>query len=173
MEDFNNLWIIGVTVALAWELPDSPHIPQHHHHDEHEGQNKTRIYQRRKHVKTHGNQTEAPFNQPQYNSKDFDYFAYYNHQNYHNHQMQHEKRDFLLNQIKKLRSKSDFRNFIPLERKSHSIYPALRMRRHIEKNWDKNKEKMDLVHPESIEYLKHHRMTRFSLFRSIEKYLNA
>lgn len=169
-EDYTNLWIIGVTVALAWELPNSPHIPEKHH--EHPEHNKTRIFERKKYVK-HANETEQSGQGSDWN--DFSYFSYYNHENYHNHRIGNEHRDFLLSKIKTLRNhrnKEHFRDFIPLGAKTHSIYPALRMRRHIEENW-KVKRNQGLVHPETIGYLKHHRTSRFSLFRSIEKYLNA
>lgn len=172
-EDYTNLWIIGVTVALAYELPDSPHIPEKHH--EHDEQNKTRVFQRKKLV-NHKNSTEYGIHSGslhQRDRNDSDYALYFNRGSYHHdRRIESEHRDFLVNQIKLWQNKrknGQFLNAVPLGVKRHLIYPALRMRRNIEEKWNGNGD----AHPETIGYLKHHRATRFKLFRSIEKYLNA
>lgn len=159
IEDYTNLYILGVTVALAWELPDSPNLP-----------GKTRTH-------NHSDRRKINVNQNHIKSEDHRrYYTYFDNRNYHGPRIDSDRRTFLINQIKKHRGIENnihFRNLLADTKLDHFVYPALRMRRSLEMARNINGNKCGVFYMDSLHYLKRHRHTRFNLFHSIEKYLNG
>lgn len=172
MVDTTNLHIFGITVALAWQLPHKS------------------IFEEKR--------TEAPMHDTRIsvtnltkkidelpNESDHTHFnTYYNRSNYHSHKLNNKYLNYLqtlqhfirppLNK-QNVHTKTEWnesRINKPKWNYSHNIYPALKMRRNIAdvQNKDLNG---TVVHPDVKQCLNHHRDTRFSLYKSIGKYLNA
>lgn len=159
MVDATNLNIFGLTCALAWQLPDKTFYTE--------------------------KQTEETMNNSNVSSSDFEnervdknvsqqstenihhFDTYYDRSNYHS---QNVKNGYYYDHLKAMSKYEDWQNYRTKKMKwnySHEIYPALRMRRHIVHHDDKT------IHFDVGRSLQHHRDTRFSLYKSIEKYLNA
>lgn len=178
---FTNIHIFGITVALAWQLPHVPFFHEHFHSHTEEPLHNSKISVSGK-DEIIGN-TKYYYSRPLYNRSSDHYDTYYNRKNYHVHQITKPFYDYLHAKTKKYRPpvpinlnryyfNPDKERFSSPQKKwdyQHKIYPALRMRRSIERN----NENASFVHPEVQQYLHHHRNTRFDLYKSIEKYLNA
>lgn len=152
-----NLHIFGITVSLAWELPNRVH----YHEDEAESSN--------------ANRKSDHFTN---NSSKEQYNSYYRRGHYHDHRINITNYDYLDNKLKtkpKVQSmngwnsaswnhESDAYNHI------HRIYPVLRLRRDISRNARQNNHNW---HPEVKYLLNDHRKSRIRLYKAIEKYLSA
>lgn len=175
MLDFTNIHILGVTVALAWPLPHKTVFENEHDHmaTEKTPEHNTKI------SVSDVNKTASDRILDHYNT-------YYDRHNYHSHRISNAFYDYLQRKTKidasatrinpnryYLNSNNQRVYEQPNQRWDypHRVYPALRMRRHIEMN--SGVEQENTVHPEVRQFLKHHRDTRFDLYNRIEKYLNA
>lgn len=171
--DFTNIHIFGVTVSLAWQLPHKTAFADEEHKGMHN--NKISISQ----VDTDKIDKNVP-------SKDMSkhnyYFeSYFNRSNYHSHQMDNDYYAYLnwkktISKPPSNRQFDDWKTYRSNKTQwdySHKIYPALRMRRQIAQKKHMNPSQTSSMHPEVHQLVKYHRDSRFSLFKSIEKYLNA
>lgn len=179
--NYENIHIFGITCALAWQLPHSPIKPIKSSKPLH-NENIT--------VMANVNETaNATSNGTATKRIDLLHFnTYYDRQHYHEQQYNGNDLYYPLRQTPKT-------NGIPLNSRwnattgkntaatptnedqsqrwqyKHRIYPALRMRRHIDTHDgyvnDAN------IHPDVEVQLNHHRNTRFDLYKSIEKYLDG
>lgn len=152
---------MGVTVALAWRLPDTPDFREKTEPEE----NRKTFYVNRKH--DNSTRTELnDYNRPNYVHSD--------RKHYHDHRINLEYQKYLIEKSKQQQdhSASNWHNekWYATNGKdkakfSHRIYPVLLKRRAVSmpKDYD--------IH--AIRYAQHHRQSRFSLYQSIEKYLNA
>lgn len=169
-----NLHIFGITVSLAWQLPDKTSYTEKH--------------------------TEAPMHDTKISISDFDnktdkididkssfqqnyhhYDTYYNRENYHAHKISSNIDEYLKNKQRfdrpSLNTQNRFDDWQKYQTNrikwnySHDVYPALRMRRNLATYNDTQHDTR--LHPEVKYFLKNHRDTRFSLYKSIEKYLTA
>lgn len=170
MVDTTNLHIFGITVALAWQLPHKS-IFEHKHTEE--PMHDTRI--------SVSNLTKKIDDLPNVSDDHAHFNTYYNRSNYHAHKLNNNYLNYLqklqhfirppLNK-QNVRTKTEWdesRINKPKWSYSHNIYPALKMRRSIAEIHHKN----PMIHSEVTQRLNHHRDTRFDLYKSIEKYLNA
>lgn len=110
--------------------------------------------------------------------------TYYNRSSYHSHKLNNKYLDYLHAMQQFVRQPLNRQNARikngwdkhrlnePKWNYLHDIYPALRMRRHISIGHGKAMN-TSLIHPDVEQHLNHHRDTRFHLYKSIEKYLNA
>lgn len=165
MVDTTNLHIFGITVALAWQLPHKTVF--------HENEKKQPMHDSRISVSDLEKKADrlpigaSPLtNHAHYNT-------YYNRSSYHAHKLNNNYINYLQTLkhfIRQPLNKQSVRTQAEWEKPkwnySHKIYPALKMRRHICLNGT-------TIHPEIKQYFNHHRSTRFDLYKSIEKYLNA
>lgn len=170
MVDTTNLHIFGITVSLAWQLPHKTVFQESHTE---EPMHDTRI-----------SVTNVTKKIDQLQADHTHFNTYYNRSNYHSNKLNSNYlnylqtiRNFIRPPLRKQYShlKTEWnrnRMNIPKWNYSHNIYPALRMRRHILQDHS-NETNGRIVHPEITRYLNHHRDTRFDLYKSIEKYLNA
>lgn len=151
----NNLNIFGITVSLAWQLPHEIH--EHKEHEEHGTENHRR------------NDSVKIYSKPQ---KDY-YNVYYDRKHYHDHRIDIQPKDNSYYGYSKLNwthaswtKDSNAYN----GRIVHRVYPAYRMRRSILNETEQNARHWHSHVKRSINY---HRVSRISLYKSIEKYLNA
>lgn len=161
MVDTTNLHIFGITCSLAWQLPHKTAFAETH--TEATMHNSKISISNIERKKFDYNETQPSAG----NTYHFD--TYYNRSNYHSHKINDNFYDYL-----KKAKYDDWQKFRTNKIKwnySHDVYPALRMRRHIVNHDEKING--SIVHPEIKQHLHHHRNTRFSLYKSIEKYLNA
>lgn len=172
MVDTTNLHIFGITVALAWQLPHKSIFEEKHTE---QPMHDTRI--------SVTNLTKKIDKLPK--ESDHSHFnTYYNRSNYHSHKLNNNYLNYLqtlehfirppLNK-QNTRTKTDwdeYRMNKPKWNYSHKIYPALRMRRHIAEFHHRDSNET-LIHLEIKQHLNDHRDTRFGLYKSIGKYLNA
>lgn len=155
--NYTNIHIFGITCALAWQLP-------------HES-----VFAKKNHTYSMHNEnitiTDKNSNKTQTKRTDLLHFTtYYDRNNYHKHDMNDAYYNYLKSKTKQPIDRTNFhRN--KQWKINHKIYPALRMRRSIDTH-DKNAN-IHNVDPEVKSFLKHHRDTRFDLYRSVEKYLDA
>lgn len=181
MVDATNLHIFGITVALAWQLPHrpdfyQPHVPKERIQSKVSNLNGTN---------ENGEEQPSPLEDPKIsengNETLYHYDTYYNRKNYHSHKMDSSYYDYLktkqemdrppLNKQSVFDDWNKYRTNKLRWNYSHDVYPALRMRRHIgHHNLMINGSN---IHPDVKTSLEHHRKTRFDLYKSIEKYLNA
>lgn len=177
MVDATNLHIFGITVALAWQLPhktvfgispaDEPM------HDE-----RISVTNFTKKIDKFQEMPSIQTNHEHFNT-------YFNRSNYHQHKLNSNYLNYLriiqdlmrppLNKHN-VRTKNDWEKYRPSQPKwkySHYTYPALRMRRQIAVDQHKEQSIGTLLHPQVEQCMNHHRNTRFDLFKSVEKYLNA
>lgn len=157
--DFTNIYIFGITCALAWQLPHKTIFLDKQSEQPPEQISKISIADRK-------------------NDRFFD--AYYNRTNYYAHNMNSSYYDYLKKKQTLNRPPSNSQNRFDDWQKyrtnkirwnySHDVYPALRMRRHLGTN---NQLNGSNIHADVKQFLKYHRDTRFSLYNSIEKYLTA
>lgn len=171
--DFTNLHIFGITVALAWQLPHTTDF--YKTHDSTDDSKHERVD-----VINKTNKIDFKMSSQNKNVHHFD--TYYNRDNYHSHKIDGNYYKYLKAKQSQYRPPLNVRNGFDDWKKyrnnkirwnySHDIYPALRMRRHIATH---NETKLNgtIIHPEVKHSLMHHRKTRFNLYKSIEKYLNA
>lgn len=176
MVDTTNLHIFGITVALAWQLPHKT-IFQEDHTKEPMHDTRISVTDLKKKIDQLPKESLLKADHTHFN-------AYYNRSNYHAHNLNNNYLMYLqslqhfirppLNK-QNARTKTEWvKNGInkPKWNYSHNIYPALRMRRHIAEMHHKNPNGK-MIHSEIMEHLNYHRQTRFDLYKSIEKYLNA
>ncbi|XP_031636301.1 uncharacterized protein LOC116349148 [Contarinia nasturtii] len=161
MVDTTNLHIFGITCSLAWQLPHKTIFGEEHTEQPmHNSKISISTIEKKK----------FDYNESQSSAgNNYHFDTYYNRSNYYSHKINDNFYDYL-NKAKP--NYDDWQKFRTNKIKwnySHDVYPALRMRRHIA-NHD---EKISIIHPEIKQNLKHHRDTRFTLYKSIEKYLNA
>lgn len=176
MVDTTNLNIFGITVALAWQLPHKTVFEA--------SRTEEPMHDSRISVTSLTKKSDEPQALP---ALQMDHFTtYYNRSNYHFPKMnsnylnylqtvQHFIRPPINKQNVHTNDWNKYRINKPKWNHSHHIYPALRMRRHIaigasHYHQDNNRTR---VHPEVEQHMNHHRDTRFDLYKSIEKYLNA
>lgn len=154
---------MGVTVALAWRLPDQPNFRE-----------KTEPVENHKTIqidRKHGNASEAKIiehNRPS--------FVYHDVKNYHDHRISSEHQNDLIEKSKKTPTASDWSKArwyaLGDQHKTkfrHRIYPVLLKRRSI----PSQKSNGGRVDRHLERHTQHHRQTRFSLYQAVEKYLNA
>lgn len=176
MVDTTNLHIFGITVALAWQLPHKTVFQENH---KKQPMHDTRISVTDLEKKVDRLPQEAS------SKPDHTHFnTYYNRSSYHAHKLNNNYLNYLqtlkhfirapLNK-QSVRTKAEWdKNRInkPTWNYSHNIYPALKMRRNIAEHHHKSSNGT-AIHPEIKQHLNHHRSTRFDLYKSIEKYLDA
>lgn len=176
MVDTTNLHIFGVTVALAWQLPHKTIFEQKH--------TKEPMHDTRISVTDLEKKVDQLPNDASLKTDHAHFNAYYNRSNYHAHKLNNNYLNYLqtlkhfirppLNK-QNVRSKTEWdknRTNKPKWNYSHIVYPALKMRRHIAEVRHTNSNGT-VMHPEIKQHLAYHRETRFDLYKSIEKYLNA
>lgn len=149
-----NLHIFGITCALAWQLPHESVFA--------EGEKSSEDHPLKQNRTT--DRTDIPLKRTD-NVTHSD--IYYNRNNYHNHKMDDSYYDYLRTKLNKPPQLDRYYFGTNNQRwnYNHQIYPALRMRRSINAENE--------IHSEVEHFLEHHRRTRFDLYKSIEKYLNA
>lgn len=187
--DYENLHIFGITCALAWQLPHStiksaakPTKPLH---------NENITVSQTTNTSTTSTATNSIHGNAAKRIDLLHFNTYYNRKNYHEHNGNDLYRSHL--------TQTTQTNGIPLNLSSYGtttrtaygdqsqqeqqeqhqqrwygrqrIYPALRMRRHIDTH-DHSVNDAN-IHPDVKNQLQHHRHTRFDLFTSIEKYLDG
>lgn len=174
MVDTTNLHIFGITVSLAWQLPDkSTFIEENTEPPMHD----TKIS-----ISDVINGTDKiDVNESSFNKNHRHFDTYYNRENYHAHKLSSKLYDYLnskqifdrppLNKQSRYDDWQKYRTNKIHWNYSHDVYPALRMRRHLA--YHNETHYGASIHSEVKEFLNHHRHTRFSLYKSIEKYLNA
>lgn len=147
----NNLNIFGITVSLAWQLPHKIFEHKEHESQEHRRNDSIKI------------QTNS--------LKDY-HDIYYNHKHYHDHRINIHPKDNNNNENSKNHwsraswTKDNYA-YSPIY---HKVYPALRMRRNI---LNENKNNINNMHSRVKRSMNYHRISRISLYKSIEKYLNT
>lgn len=174
MVDSTNLHIFGITVALAWQLPDKSMFT--------EEQTEAPLHDTKISVSEIVNKTDkADVIEPSANKNHRHYDTYYNRKNYHAYNLNDKyynylktKQTFYRPPLNKQSQFDDWRKYQTNKIRwnySHNTYPALRMRRQVANH----NESLNgtSIHPEVKHSLIHHRNTRFDLYQSIEKYLNA
>lgn len=159
-----NLHIFGVTCSLAWQLPHNTISTKEKVPSE-------------KVFNTNGNRTvdrvDIPLKKPE-NTSLYHHNIYYKPNNYHNHILDANYYEYLKHKTNLngyyfgsgSNSQSNNRQW----NYNHQIYPALRARRSLNGHMDDNN---IIQHPEVKPFYEHHRNSRFDLYKSIEKYLNA
>lgn len=153
MVSTENLHIFGITVSLAWQLPDEIHYP--HHDDKPEA------------AAEMGNRRNGSFKPNPLE----DYSLYYDRKHYHDHRIKVEHKNPSDEHRKSAWTHASWAKESNAYAPSvHMIYPAYRMRRSIV---SKSRESPNVMHSEVKHFLNHHRSSRISLYKSIEKYLNA
>lgn len=175
--DNTNLFIMGVTVAMAWPLPDKLH--RHDEEATHDHQNKTDkiVNDMSKHISFSKQSNESDC----YNNCHYD--SYYNRRNYHIGLSDRDYRQHLIAKTKLFNTNPWDQNYSSTNTVSsrwyrdstqlnHYVYPALRMRRDIFLQ-KQTKMHQNYLHPEVKHYLNQHHASRLSLHSSIEKYLIA
>lgn len=155
---------MGVTVALAWRLPDQPDFREK---TESEENRKTFQINRKQGVNT--KTANAEHQRP--------YYMHNDRKHYHDHRINVEYQNYLVEKSKQEQQSyttSDWNKAkwlaVPDNGKNkfrHRIYPVLLKRRAIEQRDERHR------HADYKRHTQHHRKTRFSLYQSIEKYLNA
>lgn len=172
MVDTTNLHIFGITCSLAWQLPHKSHFAEHH--------TEAPMHNSKISISEFVNNTDKiDFNDsPQSTGHVYHFDTYYNRSNYHSHKVDNGYLDYLKAKPKIDRPLTlkfdDWQKYRTNKLKfnySHDVYPALRMRRHISNHDEKLNGSR--LHPEVKQAVQYHRETRFSLYKSIEKYLNA
>lgn len=168
--DFTNLHIFGITCSLAWQLPHKTF-----YHTEHA---EATMHNRKISIIVNKSAEIDLNEQPQYTGHVYHFDTYYNRSNYHSHNLDSDYYKYLKSMSKIERPPinrqyqyDDWQKYRTNKIRwnySHDIYPALRMRRHIAKTHNASH-----IHHEVKRSLRHHRETRFSLYKSIERYLNA
>lgn len=146
---------MGVTVALAWRLPDQPDFRE-----------KSEMNENRKKIK---------LNRKNYNQTDDHHSVYDVHddrKHYHDHRIKVVYRNHSNDEQEQSGDWSNAKWGTVIDRKKsefrHRIYPVLLKRRAISMAGTLTR---DAGH--SHLHVQHHRRTRFSLYQSIEKYLSA
>lgn len=192
-----NLHIFGVTCALAWQLPHE--IIDDEEYDEVVKETHGEVKVEGDKLKTsadvniittvtddNNTSTDGPSPSERYD--------YYHRNNYHNYKMNNNYYDYLrriANQYKPPMnryyfgpnpySKSNSNSYSRYKDRNtnnqrwnydHRVYPALRMRRSLDSKADGTNSSRT-VHPEVKRFLNRHRDTRFDLYKTIEKYLDA
>lgn len=167
--DMTNLHIFGITVALAWQLP-----------------HKTNYFEVNAPVDAVKDGVIDPvketdkidYKKSSQNISEKYLDSYYNRKNYHSHEIDNRYYDYLKAKQSQYRPPlngyEDWKKYRTNKKPwnySHDVYPALRMRRQIADHHEQTNG--STIHPEVNSFLKHHRETRFNLYKSIEKYLNA
>lgn len=157
---------MGITVALAWRLPDQPDFREKTELDE--KQNNPQINRKHdKNTKTVISEYQSP------------HYVHNDRKHYHDHRINLEYQNYLIEKSKQSQNvaTSNWNNakwYAVVGDKSkfrHRIYPVLLKRRAI----TPQRKNSDMMHryTEFNRHRRHHRQTRFSLYQSIEKYLNA
>lgn len=154
MVSTENLHIFGITVSLAWQLPDEIHYLGHEHKTEAAAGTGNRR-----------NGSAKPDPRKEY------YSLYYDRKHYHDHRIQvehkspsDERQKSAWTHASWAKESNAYPEFV------HTIYPAYRMRRSIV---SESKNGSNVMQPEVKHFLNHHRSSRISLYKSIEKYLTA
>lgn len=169
--DFTNLHIFGITCSLAWQLPHKTFYHKHH----------TKMHNSKISISVNDSDRIDINEHPQYTGHVYHFDTFFNRSNYHAHTLDNSYYEYLKSESKinrpPLNSKhqyDDWQKYRSNKKQwnySHDVYPALRMRRHIATQ--AAKQNASSIHPEVKQLLQHHRETRFNLYKSIEKYLNA
>lgn len=167
MVDTTNLHIFGITCSLAWQLPHKSFFANEH--------TEAPMHNSKISISDIVNKSDK-IDSPQNTGHVYHFDTYYNRSNYHSHTVDNGYFDYLKQKVNKpqLNRFDDWQKYRTNKLKwnySHDVYPALRMRRHISNHNDKLNGSH--LHPEVKKSLQHHRDTRFNLYKSIEKYLNA
>lgn len=172
MVDSTNLHIFGITVSLAWQLPDKSTFI--------EEQTEVPLHDSKISVSRIENYTDKiDVNEPSTTKNHHHFDTYYNRKNYHAYNLRNNFYNYLKSRQTfnrpPLNKQTQFDDWQKYETNKirwnypHNVYPALRMRRRVtNENYNAT-----TLHSEVGHFLKHHRNTRFELYRSIEKYLNA
>lgn len=165
--DYTNLLIMGVTVALAWRLPDTPDFREKTVSEENR-----KIFQINR---KQDNGTAATMT-----GQHHPYFVYSDRKHYHDHRINLEYQNYLIEKSKQQQNHSTYNwnnakwySVVDKDKSrfKHRIYPVLLKRRAIK--LPKNKRDEMCLHAQLKSHTQHHRHTRFSFYHSIEKYLNA
>lgn len=180
--DYTNLFIFGLTVSMAWELPDKPHYPPN------DADANKRKYAKAKHKTSAVNATRTTSDQYMLDNSDE---VVYNHSIYHNYVDNDSLRNYLITKVTNKLSAGAYAmpwqnvkttNFewkseesdwndryhqrFPIHYEPYIRYPALRMRREIvERKFEE-----DIFNQHHIN---HHISTRMDLYEKIRKYLDA
>lgn len=153
---------MGVTVALAWRLPDQPDFREKAESEE----NRKNFQINRKHDNSTKTVT-ADDHRP--------YFVHNDRKHYHDHRISLDYQNYLIEKSKQQQSHatSDWNHakwYAVADKGAHKfrhrIYPVLLKRRALT-TWPKEKQN------EMHRHVEHHRRTRFSLYQAIAKYLDA
>lgn len=162
-----NLHIFGVTCSLAWQLPHDTLFTKKMPPSENVS-------------KTLSNQTSdrvdiIPLRKTSNNISLHHHNIYYKPNNYHNHILDANYYEYLKHKTKLNRYYFDLGSNSQSNNRQrwnyhHQIYPALRMRRSLSGNSDDDN---IIQHSDVKPFYEHHRNSRFDLYKSIEKYLNA
>lgn len=176
MVDATNLHIFGITVSLAWQLPHKTIFEESHTE---EPMHDTRIS-----VTNLTKKIDQPQKAPPLNTNNAHFNTYHNRSSYHLNKFNNQYLNYLQtiqNFIRPPLNKQNVRTKMQWDKDrtnkrkwnySHNIYPALRMRRYIAEDYHQNLNGTS-IHLAVKQHLNHHRDTRFDLYKSIEKYLNA
>lgn len=166
--DFTNIHIFGITCSLAWQLPHKTFFteePAMHN-------SKISIIANKS--------DKIDYNEkPQYTGHVYHFDTYFNRSNYHTQRVSNGYYDYLkskpqINTPPINNGYDDWQKYRTNKLRwnySHDVYPALRMRRNVAEREGTFHGRN--IHPEVKQSLQYHRVTRFSLYKSIEKYLNA
>lgn len=164
-----NLHIFGITVSLAWQLPDKSIFDEE----------QTEAPLQRHDSKISVSRIENENDKIDVNKNHHHFDTYYNRKNYHAYNLNNNYYNYLRNRQTvdrpPLNKQTRFDDWQKYERNKmrwnypHNVYPALRMRRYLA-NQSHNETS---IHSEVKHFVEHHRNTRFDLYKSIEKYLNA
>lgn len=185
--DYTNLFIFGITTALAWELPDKPVYPGKQHEND-----STPLLQRLDNdVKEDpvSDNIENDIAPPESFANDYNYQdSYYNNKwtknsnKFDYYFKSNPSNDRLYNQIDRIADKpyvpwrkatgwmkvsttttSTTTKMPPVSQRRHFVYAAI------------GKRSIDARHRSAEEqfYIDHHRSTRHNLYRTIAKYLKA
>lgn len=164
--DFTNIHIFGITCSLAWQLPHKTLYTKQH----------TQAAMHNSKISIIENKSDKiDYNEkPKYTGHVYHFDTYFNRSNYHLHRIDDGYYDYLksrqrTNRPPILNGYDDWQKYRTNKLRwnySHDVYPAIRMRRNIADHGNS-------LHSEVKESLNYHRETRFNLYKSIEKYLNA
>lgn len=161
---------MGVTVALAWRLPDQPDFREKTEPDE----NRKTFKLNRKQDNSTKTMLAADHYRP--------YYVHNDRKHYHDHRINLEYENYLIEKSKQqqMHATSNWNNakwYAVIDKNKngyrHRIYPVLLKRRSITQQKMEKHLKEPHLHVSIQRHTQYHRKTRFSLYQSIEKYLNA
>lgn len=175
--DYTNLFIFGLTVAMAWQLPDKPHYPP----------KKPISAQKRKYTKVKDKKIAVNITHSHDN-----YHDVYNHSEYHNYvdndlfrkylvtkvadklrmgayamRMNEAKRGYFASNSNSINWNDNVQQRFPIHYEPYAPYPALKMRRNVIEQTLGDDDVLTQHH------IHHHFSTRLDLYRTIAKYLDA